>query len=105
MSAGGVVCGNEIVLVQAVGSFTPKLAELRAVETFHPSSIHTASWHDHSAFHGGRITPPIGSNGCFMFDHCTNVRFMYNVAGSRADHVLSARLPVGALGTATVQRL
>ena len=107
-SAGGMVCGIQIGLVEAVGSVNHDFEGPRVTETFHPSFIHTASWHCYSAFSCDRITPHIGSNGCFMFDHCTNVRSVLSVAGSRAelaDHVLSAKVPVGTLGTATVQGL
>lgn len=93
LSTSGMVYGNQIRLVEAVGSVT------------HPSFVHTASWHCSSAIQCGLITPLIRSKGCLCFDHCTNVRSMYSVAGSPAElagHVFSAHVPAGTLGTATV---
>ena len=73
LSAGGMVCGNQVELVEAVGS------------VIHPSSIDTVSWHCCSAFQCGLITPPLRSKGCLMFDHCKNVRSMNRRVGSRAE--------------------
>ena len=99
-SAAGMVCGNQTGLVEAVGSVDLNCEGARVAETFHPLSRHTASWHCCAAFQRGPITPLLWSKGCLIFDHYTNVRSMYSMAGSPAGlagHVLAAQVPVGLL--------
>lgn len=78
------MCSNQIGLVKAVGSIT------------------------HPAFMCSLITPPTRSKGKLFFNHYTNVRSMYSVAGSPAElasHVLSAHVPVSAVAAALLTYL